>query len=334
MILCRDADGKSLSVHNEALDALNLRWKNGDITKELADEKVKEIKHQLRVVRDKVSVFNSANAKILAEYWEREYTHRILIDPASMKNSLIAAINSVGNLSLLVATRAELQTRINELFIDDPEKHRRVCSRLNQILRYLGRGFKLQLAKADNPEVAYISESQLSLLMSALPFHLHRFVGTLFYTGMRLGEMFKFEIKSSGVISVKKQLDKKGKERAVKNRRPRTVAVDEAGWEYVHQFYEMREWPSGDDGLLYPRNYDYRRVIKKAAKKVFKNPRNHITVHDLRHSFAIHMLNKGLSITEIALLLGDSVTVANRYYLGFVATDETITMIQKKLAMK
>lgn len=316
---------KSKKFSSPALEALNLAWSQEQISAEEAELKCREIIKQIRKKKEKLSVFNSVNARAVEQYWDAEYAHRLLVDPDGMKRSLISAANDVGHLSLLVATRAELQQKINEKYFDNPEKHRRTCSRLNQLLKYLKRDFKLILAKPENPEVNYINEIQLKQLLMAIQPEYRPIIATLFYTGMRIGETFVFQIKSEGVIRVEKQLDDKGRVRAVKNRRPRTVAVDMAGWNYVVECHRLMQ------ERFYPRNKDFRKIVNNASQKLFTDKRHHIVAHDLRHSFAIHMLNKGCSITEIALLLGDSVAVANQYYVGFVATDETIKMIQDKL---
>lgn len=316
---------KSSSVELPALEALNVAWHAGTLSYEEAEKSCRELLKQLRAPKNRLRVFHSENQGVLDQYWEAEYAQRILVDAEGMRRSLIAAINVIGHLSLRVATRNELQAAINNA-CPKATKQRKICSRINQLLAFLKRDFSMTLAKPDSPEVKYITEPELLKLLAQIDIEHRPLIATLFYTGMRLGESFAFKIKKPGVIRVEKQLDRKGNLRAVKNRRPRTVAVSDAGWPYVLECYELMQQGK------YPRSRDYRSITKKAARKLWKdNRQKHLVVHDLRHSFAIHMLHKGCSISEIALLLGDSVAVAQQYYVGFVANDETIDMIRTKL---
>jgi integrase len=50
--------------------------------------------------------------------------------------------------------------------------------------------------------------------------------------------------------------------------------------------------------------------------------------HDLRHSYAIHMLEKvEVSLTMVAKLLGDSIQVVEQYYAGFALGEEGLRSV-------
>jgi site-specific recombinase XerD len=81
------------------------------------------------------------------------------------------------------------------------------------------------------------------------------------------------------------------------------------------------------------RKIEYSRVIKKAAKSAF--PKNYdmkrIKAHDCRHSYAVYLLNSGVSISLIAKSMGNSVLVCEKYYLGYALQEEGIQMIHNLL---
>jgi site-specific recombinase XerD len=57
-----------------------------------------------------------------------------------------------------------------------------------------------------------------------------------------------------------------------------------------------------------------------------------VTVHDLRHSFAVHMLvDHNQSVKRIARLLGNSESVCEKYYLNFVFEDDTLDSLVAQL---
>lgn len=48
--------------------------------------------------------------------------------------------------------------------------------------------------------------------------------------------------------------------------------------------------------------YDLSKILLQTSRSLFKNPKKHISSHDLRHSYAKYLLSKDLSLIEIALL--------------------------------
>jgi integrase len=77
------------------------------------------------------------------------------------------------------------------------------------------------------------------------------------------------------------------------------------------------------------RNARYAERVRTAGRKVFpKDTSKHIKFHDLRHSYAIHLLNQGVPIGLVAQALGDSVQVTQENYLGFCLTDEGVSMVR------
>ena len=76
-----------------------------------------------------------------------------------------------------------------------------------------------------------------------------------------------------------------------------------------------------------------KRFLNVSRKIWGKSTARDISPHDLRRSFAIHLLSeKGFTITDVAFLLGDNESVVQDYYAGYSLTENMIINLKKKLA--
>jgi integrase len=158
-----------------------------------------------------------------------------------------------------------------------------------------------------------VSEEALLDTLPRLPEATRLVAAAMFYTGARPGELFAMRVKSDHVIFIPDQVDRSGASRPTKTLESRDVLVDAKGWKWVQMFLARRS--------MIARNNRHSTLKKELGIKLY----------DLRHSFAIHMLNRGLSVSDVALLLGNSVTVCQTYYLGFVAKPESIEAMKVKM---
>lgn len=311
--ILRRAAGVSEAVDSEELDAVNGLWQAGKLTKEQAEGKVFKIKEALRERSKSTAASDSLiNRKVLEDYWQEEYATRILVDPDAMYNDLRRAVKAIEPVDLVVASKAELQAQVNKL-LSNRNKHRRVVARINQLLKFLGRDVRLKLSKQPRLEVKYLSEQALLKLLPSLKPKEAAFAAAMFYTGCRVGEMFSMRIMDEHVVRVPTQVDRRHRIKDTKTGEARSVVVDPNGWGYVKEFIAMRD-----------------RIKRNMRHSSFSRATG-MPIYALRHSYAIHMLNRGLNITDISLMLGNSVAVCNRFYTGFVAKPETLEIIKKKL---
>lgn len=70
---------------------------------------------------------------------------------------------------------------------------------------------------------------------------------------------------------------------------------------------------------------------RKRWAEIAKKIRPELRFHDLRHSYAIELLNHGVSLSLTAQALGNSVQVCQEYYAGFELSDEGLDVIRGKL---
>jgi integrase len=105
-----------------------------------------------------------------------------------------------------------------------------------------------------------------------------------------------------------------------KTRRSRIAFVSLHGREYLRTWFSV---PEHEKNKL--RKSDLAKIFREACKRAFPDrPEKHLKFLDLRHSYAIHFIRNGASISLVAQSLGNSVSVCQEYYAGFSLTPETV----------
>lgn len=313
----------------EEVDAVNRLYAAGTLTFDEALKKLVELKNTLYKARDSArpkAVFHSQNAKILNDYWGSEYADRDIIDPERRRTELKWAVAGVGMFSLAVASRDDLQAAVNEHF-SDPNRQRVAVARLNQVLKWLGRGFILRKKREVFKSVHYLTIDELEQVLPHLKDPAFAaLVKAAFATGCRLGELFPLtEVDYKGsFLWVETQIDSDSAERETKNRKRRKAFV----------LKERREWVTEWLQIASRRNQRLRKhstIFKRACAKAFPDQEEkHLTFHDLRHSYAVYLLQvKGATIQLVANSLGNGVQVCEKYYAGFVLTDPGIDYLER-----
>jgi len=319
----------------EPVDSINKLFLAGTITRNEAERQVEAVRAALYKQRDQdtpAAVFSSENLKLLDKYWKAEYSDRDLVDTETMKADLKRALGSVGVLSLVVASRSELQVAVNETYADKPNLQRRAVSRLNQLLRFAGRDFTLRKVKAVRADVPFLTWDELKTVLPHLPSdHWRLLAKVAWVTGCRVGEIFALSAASlkPKYLFVTAQIDKDGKRRETKTRSERkaSILMQEQGRQCVTEWLAI---PSGVRVAL--RSERHSTVFKRACKKAFpKEPLKLCKFHDLRHSYAIDLIGKGVPISLVSQAMGNSVAVCEKHYSGFVLQDEGIDTIQRLL---
>lgn len=326
-------DGTTPELDLKEIDILNERYRKGLITLEEGIKQGQALRARLYELRDRGKrklKFTEDNLKVLNQYWEDEYgtrKARLVEQGTSMWYDLKRAVGECQGISLMVCSYEELQEHLDEALADEPEKHGRVCSRLNSLLSYLGRGFTLDKLPEGMREVRFLSPSDFALILP----HLDEFQQVLcrlaFYSGLRVGEIFGLQphdLKREGFLYVARQMDYKGVVRLPKTRKTRNVLF--LGKDGKAAFEAWCQIPK--EVRLARRATGHSEKVKRACLKAGVLE---CRFHDLRHSYAVEALAKGLSITQTAKLLGNSVAVCEKYYTGFAATSSEMAAIMKIL---
>ncbi|KLO21864.1 hypothetical protein X275_08205 [Marinitoga sp. 1197] len=146
----------------------------------------------------------------------------------------------------------------------------------------------------------FLTEKEIKKLIknSRVPY---RYIFEFIYkTGIRLSELYNLEFeKLNNNTYIMRVIGKGNKERVLK--------VDK---KIKDLFYQIE---------VLPCKRSIQREIKIAAKKA--GIEKDVSVHKLRHSFAVSMINKGIPINAIQALLGHSNLNTTSIYLKFSSND-------------
>lgn len=325
---------ESRILPHEAVDAVNRMVQGQQKPISVAELELREVIAGLYQELDKrhgTAMFNEENRQALEAYWDREYDSRNVQEDSlqSARNCLNRAIEAVGRLSLASAPRKQLQAALNKRY--QGNKQRTHAAALNQVLKFLGRDFELTLAKPERRNPRYLTPEEFARVLPHVQDERFRlFFGSAIATGGRTGEVFAIEPHHvrNGTAFIRTQLDRNSLIRETKNGRQRHVVLMPA---YAHMVAEWVNLPDAERLVI--RHEKHAKVLKAACAKVFPGqPKKHCDIRDLRHSYAIWLLNQGVSIGLVAQSLGNSELVCQEYYAGFVLAPESVLAIQSILS--
>lgn len=318
-------------IENERLKAINLALQNGIQDAQACEIQAREVIADLmKIERQKIPkiVHNEENLRLVQTYWDREYSDREVLDSKAAFHRLARAAESVGQLSLFSASKQELQKAVNSRYKDN--RQRDVVSALNQLLKFTGRAIELIRRDEIIDDVRYLTIEELERVHAFVEDPVHRLLQRVaFVTGLRQGEVFALTQESAigaqffSQHQIDRQLERRQTKRRLSKRRQLYVLP---GGE-AH----FKEWAALPKKIkLAYRNKNHAEIIGRAAEKAFPDREDkRVVFHDLRHSYAIYLVSRGVSLTQVAQCLNNSYSVCERYYSGFVLKDETIESIRR-----
>lgn len=352
---------KAETIANERIKAINQEWESSKQTEPKRDELlrlVKEIRselHKSQQIKDgKIRlVKHTDNQKILADFVRDRIEDRKIVNPKGHEQDFTRAILVIdrANLSLKTANRNDLQKTVDK--IDRNNIHRRVCSRLNALLTYIGRSIRLEAVEyTETPTI--IKETEFLNLVENIEvpeeFKNHKediknLFFTLFYTGLRVGEAFalfserKRDPKSGRYLNFLENTQIAVNSQMIKDTKKMTstkTGKERVAYVIQNHFHRLNAWAELDRPTKEKlRKIEFSCLIKKAGRLTFPRDKDteltkqNLKAHDCRHSYAVYLLNSGVSISLIAKSLGNSVLVCEKYYLGYILQDEGIQMIHQ-----
>lgn len=327
----------SSKVSDSRIDSINNAYENGQRTFEQSLQLVREVKQDLLTVgrgKEDFVVHNSANRKLVEEYFRKRYAKKINIKESSkksMKYDLLRAVACLGDKSLYTATEDEIQMSTNAL---SPKQQRRVVMRLRQLLVHIGRSdVDIVLKRMPDEPVRYLELFEVDTVIRECGDNriLACLIGIGAKCGLRLGEIYaldKNSIKRDGTLFVNRQQHEDGTYDIPKHGKSRVAVVIDNGLDFV------REW------LAIPKckRDEYRAGAKRIpsntsalCKRLFQDELKHLVFHDTRHCYAIHWLSLGASLEQVAMSMGNSPEVCRKHYLGFILSDSSIAAMKSLL---
>lgn len=273
----------------------------------------------------KNSLISEINQKIFNQFWDKEYSNRYLTDEDSPKHDILKALRLIEPLSIQTATQTQLQNALKKSGASASEI-RRASDRLNQLLRFLGRDFKLNKPKPEFKRVQYINfEDFNKMILFIENQNLKDFAVTLFSSGLRLSEALALapqDLFNNGYLNVDKQLTKDGSVKEPKRGSKGKVLIIPFGLDAVKRFVKIKN----KEEL----RFKLYNALEVACQKAFPDDKDlWVGPHDLRHSHAIHLLSKGANLGLVAMNLRNRIDVCQKYYTGFEHSNDTLEGLKK-----
>jgi integrase len=318
--ICERTSNGYRTIKSDPLDRINRQFKAGELPYESARILALDVLNQLR---PKIGVSHlPQNLRFFERYWEQEYEHRDLIDRRSARNRLLRAVEGVGTVSLETGAREDLQAEVDSRFKGN--KQRAIVIALNQLLKFLKRPERLRKARIEIDQISYVNSDELKRILEQVKDESIRLMHEVaFGTGMRAGEIFGImpEHVKTNFVDVGSQIDIERTRRQTKNRKIRKAFILEPYRSTVRQWANIPL-----DKRLAFRKRSISKITRQAS---LKGIGREICFHDLRHSYAIHLISQEKSLALVAQSIGDSITVTERYYSGFVLTPESIAALER-----
>ena len=182
---------------------------------------------------------------------------------------------------------------------------------------------KVRMPKENNRRLRYLSKEECQALVNASPTHLKPVVVTAINTGMRKGEILSLEWERN--IDLKHGfilLD------VTKNGERREIPINQVLRETLQGLVRRLDTPyvfvDGDGNRFKDVKRSFNTALRKAGIKDFR-------FHDLRHTFASHLVMAGVDITTIKELLGHK-TLAMTLRYAHLAPTHKVKALQNAAA--
>jgi integrase len=175
-------------------------------------------------------------------------------------------------------------------------------------------------------------EDREKLLAADAPDYVRLILMLGFFAGLRDGEMLALNPKwlwiskdrSHGTLTVQntpiKFTNGKTGEWQPKGRKNRKIPLHPRVIEFLKGYGMKEPWLLAPEKVEWPgeemnaKRFDAKKALQGVAKRAGVKK---LTFHMMRHSFATHLVMKGVTLADVAGLLGDSLRVTEVHYAGF-----------------
>lgn len=324
--------GKIQAVRDPRLVSVNTLFKSHTIDAQTARTQVDSIVKSLRdeIEPDKCTGYPDANIDIFERYFREEYESRDIL-PGSLeaaRSSFKRALALLGDSPIPTVSPKQVQARI---FALPYPKRWHVVLALNALFKHAGRTetrFETGTRRGTQTQVKYLSLIDLKAILPHISNPTVRLAAAAaFATGARVGELFALHRYNpqKRVLTIDSQTDRALNHRATKTYSTRSAVVVK---ELEEETLNWLKTPQKE--RLFVRNFHLGAYVQRASRKAFpEQTHKHCHFYDLRHSYAIHFLSLGVSLSLIAQALGNSEAVCRRHYTGHITSDEGTDLINR-----
>lgn len=300
------------TINDERLDGINELLSLKVITPGEAKKRANKIVEELRNKNKPKKFINNVNQVVLERYWEKRGSLKDRKDHGAAYRRLKRGLAALGSLDIALASDKEILTALAKN-INNRTTLRDAVASIRQILKFIGRpDIYLPKPRPEHKEVRYLTLEQFKQILPGLSHGERLVVWAAFGTGARQGEIWSInKIDPSGrAVWIAKQITRKNKPDSTKTGRKRWAYVIPEAREFIKEWIEFKDKEE-------IRNLRWSEIVKLGCKRAEVPP---ITFHDLRHCYAIHLLQQSNSLEKVSRWLGNSITVCERYYTGYVGT--------------
>jgi len=185
--------------------------------------------------------------------------------------------------------------------------------------KYLNYSLTFKKAKLDDSLPSFVSEEEFKKVLDTIPNWKHNLILKVMYqSGLRISEavrLKKYQVNTENLtILVKEGKGKKDRYTII----PKNLAP-----EFIAYFNKL---DFKEKEFIFPafREHITEASIQERLKKAIKDSDSkHFTAHDLRHSFAINLVNKGIDLEILRRLLGHYSIKTTQIYLKSRTIDLT-----------
>ena len=288
---------------------------------DLIDSQYRKSKVQKTAI--KAVKLSDTNLKVLNKFWTEIYEVKYHADGlASARSDFARTFKAIEPQSIQSASQNDIQTALRKN-LSNSDQIIRASDRLNEVLKWLKRDFKLNKPKPTRKIVNHHTKAEFYKMLPHIECPECKLLAeTLFATGVRIGEsMALLDSDLNGTeLGVFKQKVTYGKKEIKLPKREKVglIAVFEFGLKAVQGWIGVEDkW-----GHRY-------HIGDQLTAACLKGKVKRVTPHDLRHSHSIMILSVGGTLTDVSLNIRDRIETCQKYYTGYSHSEGTLDRLKR-----
>lgn len=313
-----DDNGKTLKKDSRVI-AINKDLKAG-VAKDILEVRIMAVLRDLKPKAQKTPI-SVINEKAVFELHRKKVrVNPQLVDPDSLRSRMLSAAAYLGDLTLQETSEDDLYEKLDiEEFKTNHPRRFEVYRAVNEMLVYYKRGFTLYNPRPDRPdEITYIRIADFLAKTKTIDPTYAIVLGALFASGCRFGELSEAEFGPESVY-VARQLRRDGRVGQTKNKQARVSPLIPPLLSFIRAYSALSREVRRNLRLKH-----YYRLYGACTRCLG------ISLHDLRHSYAVEWGAVGSRPDEIARYIGDTLAVSVKHYQNYCATPDEVALAVKR----